>query len=206
MKRNFRLTHKSLATTYNNGQVTTTTTKCNDTVSSSIMLLSLNAATDAPVCAGTGRERTQGAARGSTASIKCRVEAEPAGDITWSWVRKRVDGTEEELPDEDVRVNGLSSSVIVTPHTQEDYGRFLCRASNNVGRQREACVINLVPAGPPDTPTNCSVSPADPSTVHARPTTAALTVTCLEGFDGGLPQQFTLETWQDNELIANLTR
>ncbi|XP_050733461.1 uncharacterized protein LOC127007024 [Eriocheir sinensis] len=159
----------------------------------------------APVCAGTGRERTQGAARGSTASIKCLVEAEPAEDVTWSWVRKRVDGTVEELPGEDVRVDGLSSSIIVTPISPEDYGRFLCRAANSVGRQREACVVTLVPAGPPDTPTNCSVSPADPSTVHARPATAALTVTCLEGFDGGLPQHFTLETWQDNELVANMT-
>ena len=106
----------------------------------------------------------------------------------------------------DVRVDGLSSSVLVTPHTPEDYGRFLCVASNDVGEQREACVVTLVPAGPPDAPTNCSVSPADPSTVHAHPTTAALTITCLEGFDGGLPQHFTLETWQDNELIDNMTR
>ena len=164
------------------------------------------AAPDAPVCAGTGRERTQGAARGSTASIKCTVEAEPAENIRWSWIRKRTDGTELEVPDEDVRVDGLSSSVLVTPHIPEDYGRFLCLASNIVGEQREACVVTLVPAGPPDTPTNCSVSPADPSTVQARPATAALTITCLEGFDGGLPQQFTLETWQDNELIDNMTR
>ncbi|XP_050733853.1 uncharacterized protein LOC127007182 [Eriocheir sinensis] len=159
----------------------------------------------APVCAGTGRERTQGAARGSTASIKCLVEAEPAEDVTWSWVKKRADGTVEELPDDDVRVDGLSSSIIVMPITPEDYGRFLCRAANSVGQQREACVVTLVPAGPPDTPTNCSVSPADPSTVHARPATDALTVTCFEGFDGGLPQHFTLETWQDNELVANMT-
>ncbi|XP_045134923.1 uncharacterized protein LOC123518261 isoform X2 [Portunus trituberculatus] len=159
----------------------------------------------APVCAGTGRERTQGAPRGSTASIKCTVEAEPAENIRWSWIRKRTDGTEEEVPDEDVRVDGLSSSVLVTPHTPEDYGRFLCVASNDVGEQREACVVTLVPAGPPDAPTNCSVSPADPSTVHAHPTSAALTITCLEGFDGGLPQHFTLETWQDNELIDNMT-
>ncbi|XP_050733874.1 nephrin-like [Eriocheir sinensis] len=167
---------------------------------------SLPAAPDAPVCAGTGRERTKGVARGSTASIKCLVEAEPAEDITWSWVRKGVDGTMEELPNEDVRVDGLSSSIIVTPTTPEDYGRFLCRAANSIGRQREACVMTLVPVGPPDTPTNCSVSPADPSTVHASPTTAALTVTCFEGFDGGLPQYFTLETWQDNDLVANMTR
>lgn len=160
------------------------------------------------MCAGTGRERTQGAARGSTASIKCLVEAEPSENITWSWFVKRVDGTEEEVPDEEVRVDGLSSSVIVTPHTPEDYGRFLCRAANTVGLQRKACVVNLVPAGRPDTPTNCSVSPADPNTVLARPspTTTALTVTCLEGFDGGLPQHFTLETWQNNKLIANMTR
>nr|XP_053630825.1 uncharacterized protein LOC128687391 [Cherax quadricarinatus] len=157
-----------------------------------------------PVCAGEKRERTQGAARGSTAAVKCTVEAEPAHDLTWTWIRKRADGTEEEVPGEDVRSDGLTSSVLLTPSNPDDYGRFLCRAANAVGRQRAACVVNLVPAGPPDTPTNCSVAPID-SAAHAPTHTASLSITCIEGFDGGLPQHFTLETWQDGSPTSNMT-
>ncbi|KAG7175283.1 hypothetical protein Hamer_G001334, partial [Homarus americanus] len=159
---------------------------------------------DSPICAGDKRERTQGAARGSTAAVKCTVEAEPDHDLNWTWIRKRADGSDEEVPQEDVRSEGLTSSVFLTPNTPDDYGRFLCLAENVVGRQRAACVVNLVPAGPPDTPTNCSVAPADSST-HIHTHTASLAITCIEGFDGGLPQHFTLETWQDGSLAANMS-
>lgn len=114
-----------------------------------------------------------------------------------------MDGSEEEVPQENVRSDGVSSSVLVTPHTPEDYGRFLCLATNSVGRQEAACVVNLVPAGPPDTPTNCSVTQGKPK---AHLDTASLSITCLEGFDGGLPQQFQLEARQDGDLVSNVTR
>nr|XP_053630827.1 nephrin-like [Cherax quadricarinatus] len=155
-----------------------------------------------PVCAGEKRERTQGAARGSTAAVKCTVEAEPAHDLTWTWIRKRADGTEEEVPGEDVRSDGLTSSVLLTPHTPDDYGRLLCLASNAVGSQLTSCVVNLVPAGPPDMPTNCSATPGKPS---AHSYIASLTIACVEGFDGGLPQHFQMEVWQQGNLIANMT-
>ncbi|XP_071543617.1 uncharacterized protein [Panulirus ornatus] len=155
-----------------------------------------------PMCAGGRRERTQGAARGSTAAVKCTVEAEPAHDITWTWIRKRADGTEEEVPEEDVRSDGLTSSVLVMPHSPDDYGRFMCLAKNAIGRQFTPCVVTLVPAGPPDTPTNCSATLGKPSS-HAH--TTSMVITCVEGFDGGLPQQFQLETWQDGDPIANMT-
>ncbi|KAK3874184.1 hypothetical protein Pcinc_020855 [Petrolisthes cinctipes] len=157
---------------------------------------------DVPFCAGDRQEQTLGAARGSTAAVRCRVEAHPSHDLTWTWIRKKVDGSEEELPQENVRNDGVSSSVLVTPHTPEEYGRFLCLATNSVGRQEAACVVNLVPAGPPDTPTNCSVTQGKPKE-HLD--TASLSITCLEGFDGGLPQQFQLEARQDGELVSNIT-
>ncbi|KAK4293270.1 hypothetical protein Pmani_034018 [Petrolisthes manimaculis] len=163
----------------------------------------MSLSSDAPECAGDVKERTQGAARGSTAAVRCRVEAHPSKKLTWTWIRKKVDGTEEKLPQENVRSDGLTSSVLVTPYTPEDYGRFLCLASNSVGRQEAACVVNLVPAGPPDTPTNCSVTPVEPNATERNK--AALRIICLAGFDGGLPQLFSLETWQDGVLAANMT-
>lgn len=158
---------------------------------------------DVPVCAGAKHEKTQGAARGSTAAVKCIVEAEPADGIKWTWFRKRVDGSEEEIPEEAIRSDGLSSSVLVTPHTPDDYGRFLCLATNDVGSQETACVVTLVPAGPPDTPTNCSVNPVKDS---ALPDTTTLAINCLEGFDGGLPQRFLIEAWQEGVIKVNVTR
>ena len=157
-----------------------------------------------PVCAGAKHEKTQGAARGSTAAVRCTVEAEPADGIKWTWFRKRVDGSEDEISEENVKSDGgLSSSVLVTPRTPEDYGRFLCLATNDVGSQETACVVTLVPAGPPDTPTNCSVNPVKHA---ALPETTTLAISCLEGFDGGLPQRFLIEVTQEGVVKANITR
>jgi len=33
------------------------------------------------------------------------------------------------------------------PASSRDYGTILCFANNEVGRQRDACVFNVVPAG-----------------------------------------------------------
>ncbi|KAG7175284.1 turtle-like 1 [Homarus americanus] len=156
------------------------------------------------MCAGDKRERTQGAARGTMAAVKCTVEAEPDDDLTWTWIRKRADGSDQAVPQANITSDGLTSSVLLTPHTPDDYGRLLCLASNAVGRQTTSCVVNLVPAGPPDTPTNCSATPGKPST-HSHPHTASLSITCVEGFDGGLPQHFQMETWQEGQLVYNMT-
>ncbi|XP_064103228.1 uncharacterized protein LOC135213189 isoform X2 [Macrobrachium nipponense] len=157
--------------------------------------------THAPTCGGSaGQERTQGAARGAAVKARCRVEAEPPSDLTWSWVRQRTDGSEEILSPDKYVVEGLTSTLTVVPERREDYGRLLCRATNGAGRQKEPCVVNLVPAGPPDTPTNCSATPVNPDALMP-----ALAVSCLEGFDGGLPQNFLLEAWQDGEVLANVS-
>ncbi|XP_064108652.1 hemicentin-1-like isoform X1 [Macrobrachium nipponense] len=162
----------------------------------------------APVCAGPDVERTQGAVRGSTTLVTCKVEAEPAYDIAWEWMKMRVDGTEEDVAPGLIQNSGLSSSIQVTPQRQEDYGRLLCRASNAVGKQQEACVISLMPAGPPDMPTNCSALQSEQEAQDSEGAHAegpSIIVRCLEGFDGGLRQYFLLEAWQDGQLFANMS-
>ncbi|XP_068202711.1 uncharacterized protein [Palaemon carinicauda] len=161
-----------------------------------------------PVCAGHDSERTQGAVRGLTTIVSCKVEAEPAYDITWEWMKMRVDGTEEDVAPGLIQHSGLSSSIQVTPQRQEDYGRLLCRASNAVGKQQVACVISLMPAGPPDMPTNCSALQSEQEVQEEEETRSGgptIIVRCLEGFDGGLRQYFLLEAWQDGQLFANMT-
>ncbi|XP_071547959.1 protein turtle homolog A-like [Panulirus ornatus] len=158
-----------------------------------------------PVCAGDVWERTQGAARGEPAVVVCGVEAVPAQGVTWAWTRVSEDGRERPIAEEDVRSEGLSSSVVVTPLTPEDYGQVSCRATNSVGRQRRPCLVSLVPAGPPDPLTNCSADPAALTEAYSDPLTWSLAVTCHEGFDGGLPQEFILEAWQEHVLVANMS-
>ncbi|XP_066989667.1 uncharacterized protein [Macrobrachium rosenbergii] len=174
----------------------------------------------APICMGDVTERVQGASRGALTVIKCHVLAEPSRNVSWTWVRMRTDGTEEHVPGNRIQNHGLNSSVLVTPLRQEDYGRFMCRATNAVGTQRKPCVINLVPAGPPDAPNNCTAEPIVPdfkgvtlreemyettSTADEEPRDAALAISCMAGFDGGLPQYFLLEAWQDEVLVANIS-
>ncbi|XP_066989700.1 uncharacterized protein [Macrobrachium rosenbergii] len=174
----------------------------------------------APICMGDVTERVQGASRGALAVIKCRVLAEPSRNVSWTWLRMRTDGTEEHVPGNRIQNQGLNSSVLVTPLRQEDYGRFMCRATNAVGTQRKPCVINLVPAGPPDAPNNCTAEPIVPdfkgvtlregmhettSSADEEPRDAALAISCMAGFDGGLPQYFLLEAWQDEVLVANIS-
>lgn len=139
--------------------------------------------------------------------VWCRVEAHPAQGVTWEWERQLMDGTVISIPEEKVMREGLASSVVVTPISPGDYGDLVCHAATTLGRQRDPCIVTLVPAGPPDPPINCSATHTTTTTASPIITAApALTITCLEGFDGGLPQRFLLEAWQDGEGIANMTR
>lgn len=159
--------------------------------------------TDVPVCARGDVQRTLGVARGTPVIVTCRVEAEPPRHLSWTWVKILEDGEEQPVSAKDVRSAGLTSSVEVRPLTEKDYGDLLCRANNAVGRQHEPCVVSLVPAGPPDPPLNCSAALPEP---RSSPSEDSLIVTCFEGFDGGLPQEFVLEAWQNSHIVANLSR
>ncbi|XP_068202086.1 uncharacterized protein [Palaemon carinicauda] len=153
-----------------------------------------------PQCVGGPQAKIVGAARGTSTLLTCRVEAEPALVTSWEWVRIRGDNTEEKVPQKKVQSNGLTSSVRLTPVSQGDYGYVTCRATNEIGQQLEPCLVNFVPAGPPDPPTNCSATP-----VNRGQETTSLSIACHEGFDGGLPQEFHLEVQQEKEIIANLS-
>lgn len=52
--------------------------------------------------------------------------------------------------------------------------------------QGEPCVFHIIAAGKPDPPTNCSI---------LNQTSESLVVECIEGFDGGQPQHFLLEVY-----------
>ena len=79
-----------------------------------------------------------------------------------------------------------------------DYGSLMCWATNSIGRMEEACIYHLIPAGRPDPVHNCTVVNQTYSTLH---------VVCLRGFDGGLPQDFTMEVRdaKTSFVVANTT-
>jgi hypothetical protein len=76
--------------------------------------------------------------------------------------------------------------------TEKDYGTLMCWGSNEVGLQRHPCIYQVVPAGEPDPPHNCTIS---------NQTSAFLEIDCEQGFDGGLPQFFVMEVYDSSSQI-----
>ncbi|XP_076234570.1 protein turtle homolog B isoform X2 [Calliopsis andreniformis] len=134
-----------------------------------------------PVC-HQGQVKVFGVARQETARIPCELEANPS-EVAFTW---KFNNTMEavDIPQEHVTSERTRSTASYTPMTELDYGTLLCWGTNDQGTQLEPCVYHIVPAGHPDTPHNCSL---------LNQTTDSLYVECTEGFDGGLPQKFTIQ-------------
>ncbi|XP_017878014.1 nephrin-like isoform X5 [Ceratina calcarata] len=144
-----------------------------------------------PVC-HQGQVKVFGVARQETAKIPCELEANPP-EVTFTW---KFNNTMEaiDIPQAHVTSERTRSIASYTPMTELDYGTLLCWGTNDQGTQLEPCVYHIVPAGHPDTPHNCSL---------LNQTTDSLYVECTEGFDGGLPQKFTIQV--DREPSASST-
>ncbi|XP_047739735.1 nephrin [Hyalella azteca] len=149
-----------------------------------------------PRCAKGFQSRSERVARGDTVRVTCRVDASPATSLAYTWTRLTDDGRETLLPYMATN-DGLTSTIEVTPVAVADYQTLVCRAANSIGRQQEGCQVTLIPSGPPDPPYDCRG--------EAGAEKGSLVVTCIEGFNGGLPQQFTLQAWQSDTLVANMT-
>ncbi|XP_026678990.1 nephrin-like [Diaphorina citri] len=143
----------------------------------------------APVCR-PGQETTIGVARNEVAKIHCEVEANPPA-LEFRW---KFNNTSEstEIERHLFSVEGSRSTITFTPSSQRDYGTLLCWAKNPWGAMKAPCVYHVIPAGPPDSLTNCSILN---KTVHG------LSVECQSGFDGGLPQTFLLELYNDHSHV-----
>ncbi|KAH0952303.1 hypothetical protein HN011_005635, partial [Eciton burchellii] len=150
-----------------------------------------------PICM-PDQKRIYGVARHEDARVICRVEAyPPPGNFRWAF-----NNTEEmvEVPQARYKNSTKHSQSVLTyrPVTEMDYGTVLCWASNTAGRQKNACIFHIIPAGKPEAPYNCTLT---------NQTTESLSVECTAGFDGGQPQHFLLEVFdQHTEVLqANVT-
>ncbi|GBP20622.1 Nephrin [Eumeta japonica] len=134
--------------------------------------------------AGPGGVAVVGAARGESVVIVCEVDADPPAAV-FKWKFNNSGETIDVAADR-YTSNGSASSLKYTPVADLDYGTLSCAAANEVGAQAAPCVFQVVAAGRPHAPRNCSL---------ANHTADSVEVGCTPGFDGGLPQVFLLEVY-----------
>lgn len=153
--------------------------------------------TDKPLCR-IDQKRVYGVARHENAKVSCEVDSYPP-PLTFKW---SFNNTAETIDVPQTRYKSGSehsrSLLTYTPVSELDYGTVMCWAENTAGRQKEPCVFHIIAAGKPDAPYNCSL---------LNQTTESLEVECMEGFDGGQPQYFLLEVYdqQTSVLQANVS-
>ncbi|XP_065338846.1 B-cell receptor CD22-like isoform X3 [Cloeon dipterum] len=128
------------------------------------------------------REELLGALKHETVVVRCEVDANPP-IVSFSWTFNN-SGDVAEVPHSKTTSDATTSRLNYTPVADMDYGTLACWGTNAVGRQRTPCIFQVVAAGRPFPLTNCSIS---------NQTVDTLTVDCVEGFDGGLPQYFHVE-------------
>ncbi|CAG9133458.1 unnamed protein product [Plutella xylostella] len=151
---------------------------------------------DAPSCrssgagGGAGAVAVVGAARGESVVIVCEVDADPPAAV-FKWKFNNSGETIDVAADR-YTSNGSASSLKYTPVADLDYGTLSCAASNEVGAQLQPCVFQMVAAGKPHAPRNCSLW---------NQTAEAAEVSCVGGFDGGLPQTFLLEVYTPGDPV-----
>ncbi|KAF6216306.1 hypothetical protein GE061_000646 [Apolygus lucorum] len=139
------------------------------------------------------QKKVFGVARNEDARVMCEVDSFPLpDDFKWTFNNS----AESSEIKNNLYQNSLHlslSTLSYTPQNEMDYGTVMCWASNTAGRQRDPCVFHIIPAGKPDTPFNCTI---------ANQTVTSLDVECLDAFDGGQPQRFQLEVYdQDTHLL-----
>ncbi|XP_026314447.1 nephrin-like [Hyposmocoma kahamanoa] len=141
----------------------------------------------APSCRAGGVS-VVGAARGESVVIVCEVDADPPAAV-FKWKFNNSGETIDVAADR-YTSNGSASSLKYTPVADLDYGTLSCSASNEVGTQVAPCVFQMVAAGKPHAPRNCTLW---------NQTSDSVEVSCVPGFDGGLPQRFLLEVYSGKE-------
>ncbi|KAK6635820.1 hypothetical protein RUM44_001074 [Polyplax serrata] len=160
-----------------------------------------NNGSDEPQCR-SGQQRIYGAARNEMITITCEVDSNPSATLfRWTFNNSVVKSKDVNFRTFE---EGGKSVATYSPTNEQGYGTLLCWGRNELGPQLVPCVFHIVPAGKPEPPKNCNLKNKTQTSFH---------VSCLKGFDGGLPQEFTLEVFdassiasKPGRLIVNITR
>lgn len=99
---------------------------------------------DIPVCIQE-REELYGALKQETVTLRCQVDANPAV-VTFHWTFNN-SGDQTDVPANRFTNEVTSSRLNYTPVSDLDYGTLLCYGVNEVGRQKDPCVFQVVIAG-----------------------------------------------------------
>ncbi|XP_037944821.1 uncharacterized protein LOC119677515 isoform X2 [Teleopsis dalmanni] len=138
----------------------------------------------APLCRA-GQRTTYSSGRHETVKVACEIEANPT-EASYIWKFNASLGETIDIPASLIAVDRGRSIAHYTPMTENDYGTLLCWASNEIGDQSEPCVYTITPAGEPDPLVNCTL---------LNQTSTGFQIECIEGFDGGLMQDFIMEVY-----------
>nr|CAD7576919.1 unnamed protein product [Timema californicum] len=95
-----------------------------------------------PACS-PDQPRVIRAAKNETVNITCEVDSNPP-EVMFQWMFNNSATTLDIHPSHFFQL-GTVSLIVYTPLADLDYGTFQCLAYNRVGRQREPCVVDLVP-------------------------------------------------------------
>nr|XP_040583949.1 nephrin-like isoform X1 [Lepeophtheirus salmonis] len=151
-----------------------------------------------PVCKPQ-EAKVYGVAKMETAHIACNVEANPP-DVDFRWTFNN-SAEAKQVEERFINSSGFRSVLVFTPTRTLEYGTLMCWSSNSVGEQNAPCVFHIIAAGKPEAVQNCSI---------VNESTDSFGVNCSPGFNGGLPQHFTLAVYkvgedQSRTLVANLS-
>ncbi|KAK2575511.1 hypothetical protein KPH14_011232 [Odynerus spinipes] len=124
-------------------------------------------------------EEVHGALKHETISLVCEVEANPT-TVTFHWTFNS-SGDLNDIPSTKYTSEGTISRLNYTPSTDMDYGTLGCWASNIVGQSKQPCLYQVIAAGRPYPLQNCTAYNQSGSWIR---------ISCVEGYDGGLPQKF----------------
>ncbi|KAK9301867.1 hypothetical protein QLX08_005927 [Tetragonisca angustula] len=124
-------------------------------------------------------EEVHGALKHETISLVCEVDASPTS-VSFHWTFNS-SGDLTDIPSTKYSNEGTSSRLNYTPSSDMDYGTLGCWASNIVGPSKQPCLYQVIAAGRPYPLQNCTAF---------NQTGSWIRISCVEGYDGGLPQKF----------------
>ncbi|XP_053211288.1 hemicentin-1-like isoform X2 [Panonychus citri] len=150
-----------------------------------------------PTCK-KGQRGIVGVSLGETLRITCEVEASP-GKVDFYWLLNGSMGHENQPDLTNFKFNseGLISKLEYQVKSKDDFGIFECWSRNAIGPQLEPCLFTLIPSGPPEALSEC--------TIYER-LSDKLFIKCLPGYDGGLNQTFNSQVLDNRkQIIQNIS-
>ncbi|KAL7637586.1 UNVERIFIED_CONTAM: hypothetical protein RMT77_012314 [Armadillidium vulgare] len=145
-----------------------------------------------PVC-GSTNESTVGGGLQEMVKATCNAKSHPPADkFRWAFNSSR--GLQDITNSPNVKYNDSNRVIQYKIKSTDDFGAFLCWASNSLGDMKDPCVINVIPAAKPEPVSDCEIF--HNSSIPG----GQVTVQCVSGWNGGLSQSFTLEVRKTEHL------